>query len=73
MNDKLRMKLTEFLKDTIFLNSLKGVYSLIHNSSFIIHNYLNFFSLNAFKSTDTELKLMAAAAIIGFNNGPPKI
>ena len=61
------MKLTEFLKDTIFLNSLKGVYSLIHNSSFIIHHYLNLFSLNAFKSTDTELKLMAAAAIIGFN------
>ena len=46
------IKLTEFLKDTIFLNSLKGVYSLIHNSSIIIHNYLNFFSLNAFKSTD---------------------
>ena len=32
---------------------------------------LNLLSLNAFNKTDTELKLMAAAAIIGFNNGPP--
>jgi hypothetical protein len=32
---------------------------------------LNPFNRSAFNSTDTELKLMAAPAIIGFNNGPP--
>ena len=34
---------------------------------------LNLFNLKALSNTDTELKLMAAPAIIGFNNGPPKI
>ena len=34
---------------------------------------LNPFSLNAFNNTDTELKLIAAAAIIGLNNGPSNI
>ena len=51
----------------------EAIFSYQLNRFNLIHNYLNFFSLNAFKSTDTELKLMAAAAIIGFNNGPPKI
>jgi len=32
---------------------------------------LNLFNLKAFNTTETELKLIAAAAIIGFNNGPP--
>src|SRR5699024_74054 len=32
---------------------------------------LNLLSLAAFKTTDTELKLIAAAANIGFNKGPP--
>lgn len=32
---------------------------------------LKFFNLNALLTTDTELKLIAAAAIIGFNKGPP--
>ena len=30
------------------------------------------FNRNAFSTTDTELKLIAAPAIIGLNNGPPK-
>ena len=30
------------------------------------------FNLNAFSTTETELKLIAAPAIIGLNNGPPK-
>jgi len=34
---------------------------------------LNPFNLIAFNNTETELKLIAAAAIIGFNNGPPKM
>lgn len=39
----------------------------------IIHNYgLKFFNLNALLTTDTELKDIAAAAIIGFSLGPPK-
>jgi hypothetical protein len=33
---------------------------------------LIFLSLKAFQTTDTELKLIAAAAIIGLSNGPPK-
>ena len=41
MNDELRMKLEEFLRNIYFLNSLKGAYSLIHNSSFIIHHLLS--------------------------------
>lgn len=32
---------------------------------------LNRFNRKAFSKTDTELKVIAAAAIIGFNNGPP--
>jgi hypothetical protein len=32
---------------------------------------LNLFSLNAFNRTNTELKLIAADAIIGFKSGPP--
>ncbi len=30
------------------------------------------FNLSAFAKTDTELRLIAAAAIIGFKSGPPK-
>jgi len=33
---------------------------------------LKFFSLRAFNNTETELKLIASAAIIGFSNGPQK-
>ena len=33
---------------------------------------LNPFRRNAFNTTDTELKLIAAPAMIGFNKGPPK-
>ena len=33
---------------------------------------LNLLSLKAFRRTDTELKLIAAPAIIGLSNGPPK-
>ena len=32
---------------------------------------MKFLSLSAFDTTETELKLIAAAAIIGFNKGPP--
>ena len=38
-----------------------------------LNYHLNFFSLNAFANTDTELRLIAAAAIIGLSRGPPKI
>ena len=34
---------------------------------------LKFLSLSAFERTDTELKLIAAAAIIGLRSGPPKM
>ena len=34
---------------------------------------LNLFNLKALVRTDTELNAIAAAAIIGFNRGPPKI
>ena len=33
---------------------------------------LNFLNLNEFPATETELKLMAAAAIIGLKNTPQK-
>ena len=33
---------------------------------------LNLFNLNAFNTTETELKAIAAPAIIGLSNGPPK-
>ncbi len=43
---------------------------------FIFFYFSNFdnlwFNLNALSTTDTELKLIAAPAIIGLNNGPPK-
>jgi len=34
---------------------------------------LNLFNLKAFNNTDTELKLIAVAAIIGFKSGLPNI
>jgi hypothetical protein len=47
--------------------------TLFLNCSLSIDYALKFLSLSAFVNTDTELKLIAAAAIIGFNNGPPNI
>ncbi|GAA0085518.1 hypothetical protein UT300007_19570 [Clostridium sp. CTA-7] len=52
------------------LNSIK-IYIYVKEISTIYTFALNFLSLKAFNNTDTELKLIAPAAIIGFNNGPP--
>lgn len=54
----------------------KKTLSNVRLSVFIL-NYardgLNRLSLNAFARTETELRLIAAPAIIGLNKGPPKM
>ena len=47
-----------------------GFYSLNIYSNYF--EGLKLFNLSALSSTETELKLMAAAAIIGFRSGPPR-
>jgi len=48
------------------LNTFPGELIVAVNQSFTLRN------LSALLTTDTELKLMAAAAIIGLNNMPKK-
>ena len=78
-NQEVKMKTITIRLDDELHKKFK-LYALENNKSgsdnchFYYPNFIyifTLFSLSAFNSTVTELKLIASAAIIGFSNGPP--